>query len=195
MSFACDRAFSRFLESRKRSTILFCRGSGRKTAAQFSWNRFRLMAVLILGCSLYACEREKRDFQTPAPGQPVGDHYQRDAYDVAQGKQLYENMNCVGCHAHGGGGIGPALLDPQWIYGGKIQQIYSTIRDGRRNGMPAWKYRLTDQQIWQLAAYVRSMGRYVRKDVAPSRDDAMQSGKAENRLPRSVPVDVPPPPP
>ena len=39
------------------------------------------------------------------------------------------------------------------------------------------KHRLTDQQIWQLAAYVRSMGRYVRKDVAPSRDDALNSGK------------------
>ena len=36
-------------------------------------------------------------------------------------------------------------MDDKWIYGGSIQQIYSTIRDGRRNGMPAWKHRLTDQ--------------------------------------------------
>jgi cytochrome c oxidase cbb3-type subunit 3 len=145
--------------------------------------------LLFWVCSLAACEREKRDFQTPPPGRPVGDHYQRDAYDVAQGKMLYQAMNCVGCHAHGGGGIGPALLDARWIYGGSIQQIYSSIRDGRRNGMPAWKNRLTDQQIWQVAAYVRSMGRYVRKDVAPSRDDALQVGKAESRRPRSTPVD------
>jgi cytochrome c oxidase cbb3-type subunit 3 len=148
----------------------------------------KLLLVLALGCNLSACEREKRDFRTPPPGQPIGDHYQRDAYDVAQGKQLYQYMNCVGCHAHGGGGIGPAFTDPYWIYGGKIQQIYSTIHDGRRNGMPAWKNRLTDQQIWQLAAYVRSMGRYVRKDVAPSRDDALQSGKAESRRPRAAPL-------
>ena len=80
-------------------------------------------------------------------------------------------------------------MDDKWIYGGSIQQIYSTIRDGRRNGMPAWKHRLTDQQIWQLAAYVRSMGRYVRKDVAPSRDDALNSVKAESRRPRSTPAD------
>jgi cytochrome c oxidase cbb3-type subunit 3 len=148
----------------------------------------KLFAVLFLTCSLSGCEREKRDFNTPPPGRPIGDHYQLDAYDIAQGKQLYQYMNCVGCHAHGGGGIGPALTDVHWIYGGKIQEIYSTIRDGRRNGMPAWKNRVTDQQIWQLAAYVRSMGRYVRKDVAPSRDDALQSGKAENRRPRGAPI-------
>lgn len=149
----------------------------------------KLLAVAVVLFGLAACEREKRDFNAPPRGNPPGDHYQRDAYDVAQGKQLYSSMNCVGCHAHGGGGIGPALLDARWIYGGSIQQIYSTIRDGRKNGMPAWKHRLTDQQIWQLAAYVRSMGRYVRKDVAPSRDDAMQTGKAESRNPRSTPID------
>jgi cytochrome c oxidase cbb3-type subunit 3 len=149
----------------------------------------KLLLVLAMMGGLSGCEREKRDFETPPRGQPPGDHYQRDAYDVAQGKQLYQYMNCVGCHAHGGGGIGPALLDSLWIYGGSIQQIYSSIRDGRRNGMPEWKNRLTDQQIWQLAAYVRSMGRYVRKDVAPSRDDALQSGKAESRRPRSTPID------
>lgn len=149
----------------------------------------RLLCLILVVGSLAACEREKRDFKTPPPGYPPGDHYQRDAYDVAQGKHLYGYMNCVGCHAHGGGGIGPALLDQRWIYGGSLQQIYSTIRDGRRNGMPAWKNRLTDQQIWQLAAYVRSMGRYVRKDVAPSRDDAMQTVKAESRNPRSTPID------
>jgi cytochrome c oxidase cbb3-type subunit 3 len=149
----------------------------------------RIGLALALACILAGCEREKRDFHTPPPGNPPGDRYQRDAYDVAMGKQLYNYMNCVGCHAHGGGAIGPAFTDQRWIYGGSIQQIYSTIRDGRRNGMPAWKNRLTDQQIWQLAAYVRSIGRYVRKDVAPSRDDAMQYGKAESRRPRATPID------
>lgn len=149
----------------------------------------KLLAIFAFVICFAGCEREERDFRTPPRGYPPGDHYQRDAYDVAQGKQLYEYMNCVGCHAHGGGGIGPALTDKYWIYGGSLQQIYSTIRDGRRNGMPAWRKRLTDQQIWQLAAYVRSMGRYVRKDVAASRDDSLQYGKAENRLPRSTPID------
>jgi cytochrome c oxidase cbb3-type subunit 3 len=144
---------------------------------------FPLLLLLVTGC-----EREQRDFHTPPPSSPPGDHYQRSAFDVQQGKRLFAWMNCTGCHAHGGGGIGPALMDARWIYGGSIQQIHASIRDGRRNGMPAWKNRLTDQQIWQLAAYVRSMGRYVRKDVAPSRDDALSSVKAESRRSRGTPV-------
>ena len=146
----------------------------------------KVLPILLL---LGGCEREQRDFHTPPPSDPKGDHYQRSAYDVQQGKRLFSWMNCVGCHAHGGGAIGPALMDSHWIYGGSIQQIYYSIRDGRKNGMPAWKHRLTDQQIWQLAAYVRSMGRYVRKDVAPSRDDALNSVRAESRRPRSTPID------
>jgi cytochrome c oxidase cbb3-type subunit III len=146
-------------------------------------------AVLLAGC-----QREQRDFQTASPGNPPGDRYQQDAYDVAQGKRLFAWMNCSGCHSHGGGGMGPALMDERWIYGGKIQQIYRSIRDGRRNGMPAWKNRMTDQEIWQVAAFVRSMGRYVRKDVAPSRDDAMQSGKAESRRERASAILQSPPP-
>lgn len=143
------------------------------------------MAALLLA----GCEREKRVYSGQPATNPAGELYQENAYDVAQGKRLYTWMNCTGCHAHGGGGIGPALMDNRWIYGGKIQQIYRSIRDGRKNGMPAWKNRLTDQQIWQLAAYVRSMGRYVRKDVAPSRDDALNSGKAESRRERSAPLE------
>ncbi len=141
-----------------------------------------MLALVLLG----GCEREERDFDAPPPSDlAAAQHDERDAYDVAQGKQLFQWMNCVGCHAHGGGGIGPALSDDKWLYGGELQQIYHSIRDGRPNGMPAWQGRLTDQQIWQLAAYVRSMGRYIAKDVAPSRDDAMQSGKAESRRPLS----------
>src|SRR3712207_8677085 len=42
-----------------------------------------------------------------------------------------------------------------------------TIREGRPNGMPSFRGRVPDNQIWELAAYVRSMGRYVSKDAAP----------------------------
>jgi cytochrome c oxidase cbb3-type subunit 3 len=60
-----------------------------------------------------------------------------------------------GCHSHGGGGMGPALMDGKWRYGGRIDQIAASIAEGRPNGMPAWRGKLTEQQMWQLAAYVR----------------------------------------
>ena len=48
-------------------------------------------------------------------------------------------------------------MDDEWIYGGRLQQIHQTIVEGRPNGMPAWGGRIPDPQIWQIAAYVRSM--------------------------------------
>ncbi len=93
----------------------------------------------------------------PAPLDPRLAAYGRNAFAIAQGQQLYNQMNCVGCHSHGGGGMGPALMDAQWRYGGRIDQIAATIADGRPNGMPAWRGKLTNQQIWQLAAYVRTL--------------------------------------
>ena len=66
-------------------------------------------------------------------------------------------MNCTGCHAHGGGAIGPPLMDDSWIYGSHPDQIFATIVEGRPNGMPSFRGKLPDYEIWQLAAYVRSL--------------------------------------
>jgi cytochrome c oxidase cbb3-type subunit 3 len=134
------------------------------------------------------CEREARDYAAPPPASlAAAGHDTRDAYDIAQGEQLYHWMNCSGCHFNGGGGIGPALDDNAWRYGGSLQQIHDSIAQGRPNGMPTWRNLLTDQQTWQIAAYVRSMPRYVSKDVAPSRRDAIPSGPSENRRIRTPP--------
>jgi len=157
-----------------------CSGSARK------WT-----ALVACGLVLTACEREQREFHGPST--PSKEHYVRNAYDVAQGKRLFQWMNCSGCHAHGGGGIGPALSDRYWLYGGTLAQIHDSIRDGRPNGMPAWGTRLPDDQIWQISAYIRSLSGNVRKDVAPSRDDALNSGRAENRREQLDPVAGRPP--
>ena len=77
---------------------------------------------------------------------------------MSQGKQLFTWFNCTGCHANGGGGSGPPLMDDNWIYGGSIENIVATIREGRPNGMPSFRGRIPDDQIWEIAAYVRSMG-------------------------------------
>ena len=68
--------------------------------------------------------------------------------------ELYHKFNCVGCHFDGGGGIGPALIDDEWIYGSSIDHIAATIRQGRPNGMPSFHAVLKDEEIWQLAAYI-----------------------------------------
>jgi cytochrome c oxidase cbb3-type subunit 3 len=105
--------------------------------------------------------------------------YEGNAYAVSQGKQLFTWFNCVGCHGHGGGGMGPPLMDDKWLYGSRPQDIFTTIVEGRPNGMPSFRDRIPEQQVWQLVAYVRSMSGQLRSDVLPGRSDELQSGEPE----------------
>lgn len=162
--------------------------------------------ALIAALALAGCKREAREFRAspvgrsqaeeitmvsiaagPVPPQDpesrLADDYEENAYHLSEGKKLYVWMNCNGCHANGGGDSGPPLMDDKWIYGGAIENIVATIREGRPNGMPSFRGRIPDDQIWQIAAYVRSMGRYVPKDAEPGRSDTIQSRPAENRRP------------
>jgi cytochrome c oxidase cbb3-type subunit 3 len=92
---------------------------------------------------------------SPPPPDPNGAKYEGNAQAVAEGKRLFDWYNCSGCHFHGAGGIGPSLIDSSWIYGGKIDQIYASIYQGRPNGMPSWGAKLSTTEIWELAAYIR----------------------------------------
>lgn len=128
--------------------------------------------------NLPAGESPDTIYPAGAPAPPVDPRaaaYEQNANALAQGQQLYAQMNCVGCHFHGGGGMGPPLMDDQWRYGGRIDQIAASISEGRPNGMPAWRDKLTSDQIWQISAYVRSMSGQVRKDAVSSRADEMSN--------------------
>jgi cytochrome c oxidase cbb3-type subunit 3 len=106
--------------------------------------------------------------------------YTNNAWAVSQGKQLFSAFNCDGCHANGGGGIGPPLMDAAWLYGSAPREIYMSIAEGRPNGMPAYGRRVPDAQIWQLVAFVRSLSAQQRKDVRPGRGDHMAMKQSES---------------
>src|SRR5215207_5042291 len=118
-----------------------------------------VMTVLALA-GLHGCERERRDFEPPkgasaepatrmgtlrpGPGEPIragqlperpGPAHEVDsnAFLVNNGKRLYRWYNCNGCHAQGGGGFGPALMDGAWLYGATPPDIYASIVQGRPN--------------------------------------------------------------
>jgi cytochrome c oxidase cbb3-type subunit 3 len=161
----------------------------------------KLVTTILLGtCLLSGCKREDRNFHISAPAansieaislspihpgggaknEPVNNDYEENGYALSEGKTLYSEMNCVGCHSHGGGGMGVPLMDSTWIYGSRPEQIFATIVEGRPNGMPSFRGKLTNNQVWQLVAYVRSMSGLTSKDAAPGRDDHMQIGPPEN---------------
>jgi len=171
------------------------------------------LAVLV-AIALTGCYREKREFlpatgaasaadttrNTPlraGPGEPVqsgsrplpeGQRDDENAFLVNQGKRLYRWYNCNGCHAQGGGDIGPPLMDDKWRYGHRPEDIYATIVEGRPNGMPAFGGRIPGDQLWQIVAYVRSLSGQLRKDVAPSRADALAGAEAENVREQEKPI-------
>jgi len=82
-----------------------------------------------------------------------------DPNAVGEGHKLFISMNCAGCHGYDAkGGMGPNLTDTYWRYGGTPAQIYQSISAGRPQGMPSWGKKLPAQSIWQLTAYIQSLG-------------------------------------
>jgi cytochrome c oxidase cbb3-type subunit III len=100
----------------------------------------------------------------PIPGAPQNVVYPTnplaaDPVALQDGRRLFDWYNCSGCHGgHAGGGMGPSLRDPVWLYGNRDDQIFDTIVHGRSHGMPAWGTKIPRQQVWELVAYIRSMG-------------------------------------
>lgn len=153
------------------------------------------LAAIVAG----ACTREERRFSDlavwsqPASLPPIGQAlspdavgaaqplsrplahspYDGNAYAVNEGKRLFTWFNCTGCHAQGGGGEGPALIDRTWRYGSEPGAVFTSIVAGRPKGMPAFAGKIPEQQVWQLVAYVRALGGIVRLDVQPGRSDSL----------------------
>jgi cytochrome c oxidase cbb3-type subunit 3 len=165
------------------------------------------LAAAALAASL-ACDREERRFREVPPTataygavtldehlQPgvrtpdvdVVNAYEGNAWAISEGKRLFEYWNCVGCHSKGGGGMGPPLMDAEWVYGADPENIVASIVEGRPNGMPSFRGRISNQQLWQLTAYVRSLSGLGPKPAKSGRDDNMQVKVDEQRTPPQPP--------
>jgi len=157
-------------------------------------------------CAGAGCRQVSRELRTPAPASTLPRHapasellpasapiggsdfpallgenpYAGNAYAASEGQRLFEWYNCSGCHFRGGGGMGPALMDSRWLYGGKPSDIFRTIVDGRPNGMPAWGGRIPEYQVWELVTYVESLDAGKRLAAPPGpREDHLQAGDGQ----------------
>src|SRR4029079_3386575 len=115
-------------------------------------NHVSIAMTILLLLSITSCKREERQLRPDPnasqtlntvqvsglnPGAnsissraPAG-QYEESAYAVSQGKTLYNQYNCVGCHANGGGGIGPPLMDDNWIFGSSTGIVFATVSSRR----------------------------------------------------------------
>lgn len=80
------------------------------------------------------------------PGEP------QTAPTSTDGRTIFIQANCAGCHGlEGAGGRGPSLVSGTLT----LDQIMARVRDGKRlAGMPKFEGFLTEEQIRAVAEYV-----------------------------------------
>ena len=75
------------------------------------------------------------------------------------GKRLFATY-CTTCHGSDAGGARgfPSLRDNEWLYGGEPENIKTTILNGRNGIMPPWGGSLSEEDIFNVAEYIRTLG-------------------------------------
>ncbi|MFZ5622442.1 MAG: cytochrome-c oxidase, cbb3-type subunit III [Pseudomonadota bacterium] len=68
--------------------------------------------------------------------------------------------NCAACHGSGGTGVMglfPNLADDDWLWGGTVQDIQTTLTEGRVGYMPAFGRTFGEEQLDDVAHFVLSL--------------------------------------
>jgi cytochrome c oxidase cbb3-type subunit 3 len=142
-----------------------------------------MICTAATGLALLAgCQVEKRDLGPSAPAtspvsraDPRARHYETNRYEMSEGGRLFRWVGCGGCHSEGSRGF-DNLADNVWRRGGETADIYGAIAQGAP-GMPSYAARLTPQQTWQVAGYVRGLHRQKANQRRRS-DDALKGEPA-----------------
>jgi cytochrome c oxidase cbb3-type subunit 3 len=81
-----------------------------------------------------------------------------DAAVLKNGQALFATR-CPPCHGDAGQGlVGPNLADDYWLHGGKVKDVFKTIKYGvPEKGMIAWEKSMSPQQIADITNYVMSL--------------------------------------
>jgi cytochrome c oxidase cbb3-type subunit 3 len=135
--------------------------SSPKTNASSATRDSATTHLLVAGDSLQFIEHQ----ENPPAGFPlsikpllVSNPYEGDKRAITVGGQLFVGYNCLDCHgAEGSGAMGPSFQDGRWHFGGSPGEVFESIYQGRPDGMPSWGGRISNDQIWMLTAYVRSL--------------------------------------
>jgi len=101
----------------------------------------------------------------PVPAEYTGKTNPLGADAATEGAQVF-HINCEACHGVAGHGDGPAgqALDPHPENLAELQTIvnddylYWRINEGKPGtAMVAWKDILSDEQIWQVVSFIRTL--------------------------------------
>jgi len=116
-----------------------------------------LVLSLMLSLAILPGEAQRRAASSGPPNPFAG-----NSQAIAQGEQSY-NQNCTSCHGPNGGAgeIGPEIVHNLSVpLRGELDdnQILDVIRNGAPGtAMPAWKGKLTDDDILKIGAFLHSL--------------------------------------
>lgn len=82
----------------------------------------------------------------------------KDSASLAAGKRLYE-YHCAFCHGQGDDGFAANLVSPRLPHAPTDSSLFYVIKNGIPGTDMAASLGMTDKEIWQVAAFVRSLGR------------------------------------
>jgi mono/diheme cytochrome c family protein len=127
-----------------------------------------LPAAVAISLTCTACSRVDSELPPPYDRVPVPQARLRSPEAIARGRALYAS-NCALCHGERGDGRGqraagfskaPAnFTDPAWRQRTSERRVFYAIREGLRGTpMPSWKA-LSEDESWDLVAFVLSVGR------------------------------------
>ena len=133
----------------------------------------RLLAVVILAVGGYAAvtaavlqSHPAEPHRHPA-GQALENPMEATADSKATGRQRYVFM-CRDCHgntglgdgdmAHAGGDV-PDFTDETWLHGPSDGEIFLVIKEGVSADMQPYAARITDEDIWHLVNYLKTLQR------------------------------------
>jgi mono/diheme cytochrome c family protein len=136
----------------------------------------RIGTALLVGLALVTVSAAVQDHpQGPhrhAEGEQLINAIARTPESIKAGAALYAKScsNCHGPNGLGNGRLAPAmaayggrpsnLTDREWQHGSSDGEIFLVIRDGVGPDfhMPLFKGKLTDEEMWHVVNYVRSLG-------------------------------------
>ena len=108
--------------------------------------QMKILLGILLGCAL--CQA-----QAPPPLNPY-----LSPKDVARGERLFMG-NCALCHGpRGDGGLGTKLAVPRLPRAPDDKALFNIIKNGIEGTEMPRAWRMLDREIWQLIAYVRTLG-------------------------------------
>ena len=140
-------------------------------------------ALMLWGAALTGCAPEKRELSPTSPlTDPSSPHDQRasmfegNSWNLSQGSLYFTWYRCGQCHGDDAKGI-LDLGDDRLRYGGSIKDVFASIADGRPGGMPGYRGRMPEEQLWEVSAYVRCL--HKTKPAARRRQDLDQQGQPQ----------------